>query len=98
VFVAEVAGGIVAVFLEEMKVASDATKIGNRAGEFFWIGGELLFGSGLRRFGIFGLSYSQYVLRLGRKKLVTKGYQGLPGVTKGYQGLPGVTRSYQMHF
>jgi hypothetical protein len=29
------------------------------------------------------------------KNLVTRGYQGLPGVTRGYQGLPGVTRGYQ---
>ncbi len=44
VFVAEFASGIVAIFLEEMEVASDAAKIGDGAGKFFGIGSELLFG------------------------------------------------------
>jgi hypothetical protein len=49
VVVAELAGGIVAVFLEEMEVASDAAKIRDGAGEFFGIGGELLLGLGVEK-------------------------------------------------
>jgi hypothetical protein len=47
VFVAEFAGGIVAVFLEEMEVASNAAEIGNGAGEFFGIRCELLLSMGI---------------------------------------------------
>jgi len=44
VFVAEFACGIVAIFLQEMEVASDAAEIGDGACEFFGSGGELLLG------------------------------------------------------
>jgi hypothetical protein len=47
VFVTEFAGGVVAIFLEELEVAGDAAEIGNGAGEFFGIGGELLLGLGI---------------------------------------------------
>jgi len=49
VFVTEFAGGVVAVFLKEMKVAGDAAKIGKCAREFFRIRGELLFGIGIEQ-------------------------------------------------
>jgi hypothetical protein len=49
VVVTEVAGGIVAVFLEEVNVTGDAAKIGECAGVFFGIGGELLLGLGVEK-------------------------------------------------
>ena len=48
-FVAEFASGIVAVFLEEMEVASDSAEIRDGAGEFFGVGGELLLGLGIEK-------------------------------------------------
>jgi hypothetical protein len=49
VFVTEFAGGVVAVLLEEMKVTGDAAQVRDGAGEFFRIGGELLFGVGFEK-------------------------------------------------